>query len=78
MDGSFQTIQIYRSLPIINGFVQVPPNNPSDKTRVTTDEALSLITDSQVSHLSSGQQILLLPPVNADSWYQSNPIDSIS
>ena len=79
-------IQIYRSWPIINGFVQVPPNKPSDKTRVTAADALSSINGSEIARLGSGratgskhgrQEFLLLPPVNADDWYATNPVDDV-
>lgn len=85
---SFSEILIYRQLPIVNGYVQVPPNKPSDKCRVTVDEALSSIVDSNTVNLSIGsgkntgskhgsQEIFLLPPVAADSWYDTNPIDNL-
>jgi hypothetical protein len=36
---SFQDITIYRDLPIIGKYVQVPPNRESEKTSVTVDAA---------------------------------------
>jgi len=82
-------IRIYRSWPVINGFVQVPHNKPADKTRVTVDEALSLIPGSEAAQLSLGsgratgskhgqQEFLRLPPVNADGWYTTNPVESVA
>jgi|TARA_R110000765_G_scaffold2418_1_gene7374 hypothetical protein len=60
-------IYIYRDFPIINGYVQVPPNRegkiayPSnttvvkdDKARVTTAEAQSALTGESVKRLESG------------------------
>lgn len=60
-------IYIYRDFPIINGFVQVPPNKegkiayPSnitvvkdDKARVTTAEAQAALTGESVTRLESG------------------------
>lgn len=86
---AFSEIMIYRTWPIINGYVQVPNNKPSDKTRVTVDEALASIPGSDIGRLSLGsgkptgskcgqQEFLLLPPVAADGWYESNPIDAVA
>jgi len=60
-------IYIYRDFPIINGFVQVPPNRegklayPSnttvtkdDKARVTTAEAQSVLTGESLKRFESG------------------------
>lgn len=82
-------IKIYRTWPVINGYVQVPHNKPADKTRVTVDEALSLVAGSEASQLSLGsgkatgskhgqQEFLRLPPVAADSWYSTNPVDDVA
>jgi hypothetical protein len=78
-------IKIYRQLPIINGFIQVPPNKESDKTRVSDIEP----TDSSGALFISGatvkrfgyadntgskhgrQKFYELPGVAADSWYAS-------
>jgi len=82
-------ITIYRSYPVINGYVQVPHNKPKDKTRVSLDSALTNINGSNVVSLSLGsgrqtgskfgaQEIFLLPGVAADSWYTTNPVDEVS
>ena len=44
-------IQIYRDFPIINGFVQVPPNRESDKTKFTPSEVLTAVAGSVRTHL---------------------------
>jgi len=86
---SMSEILIYRSLPIVNGYVMIPPVLPEDKIRVSTVDALSLVVGSEVANLSIGsgeytgskfgaQSFLRLPGVAADSWYSSNPIDPIS
>lgn len=86
---SFSEIFIHRAWPVVNGYVQVPNNKPSDKTRVTVDEALSLIDGSSAVQLSHGsgkatgskhgqQEFLRLPAVAADSWYDTNPVDDVS
>lgn len=78
-------IKIYRQLPIINGFVQVPPNRPADKTRVsaidTTDSSgaifISGATVKQFGYAQNTgskhgrQRFYELPGVSADSWYAS-------
>ncbi len=49
---SMSTIRIHRDFPVINGFVQVPPNKETDKNRVTTVEALTAIDGSIENHLT--------------------------
>ena len=44
-------IQIYRDLPIINGFVQIQPNRESDKTKFTPSDVLAAVTGSDQTHL---------------------------
>ncbi len=86
---AFSDIKIYRSWPVINGYVQVPHNKPSDKTRVTVDSALSNVIGSNVAQLSIGsgratgskhgaQELFLLPPVAINEWYSSNPVDDVA
>ena len=49
---SFETIQVYRDFPIINGFVQVPPNHEAEKTSHTPTEFLAAITTGVQTRLS--------------------------
>ena len=51
---SFQDITIYRYLPIINGFIGIPPNKPLDNIRVVGDTAPTLLAGSRVVGLSLG------------------------
>ena len=63
---SMEDILIHRDFPIINGFVQVPPNHEGktgmdsiytandDKARVTTAEAQAALTGETVTRLSMG------------------------
>ena len=85
---SFSEITIYRDLPVICNFVQIPPNRESDKTIVSMTEALLSIDDSTLESLSVGsgrsrgsgygkQHWVRLPGVAADSWYGSDPLDEI-
>ncbi len=39
---SFETIRIHRDIPIIDGYLQVPPNKDKDKNRLTVAEAESI------------------------------------
>lgn len=86
-------ITIYRDWPIINGHVQVPHNEESDKTRVTSAEALVSITNSAVTRLSLGsgsktgskagqQEWLRLPGLLPDQSHVvtngSDPVDDVS
>jgi hypothetical protein len=86
---SFQDITIYRDFPIINDFVQVPPNKETDKTRVTPTEALGLIAGSEQQHLSLGsgrprgskagqQSWIRLPGINPNQWYTTDPVDDVA
>jgi len=86
---SFETITIYRDLPIKNGYVQIPPNNPSDNNRVDAETAIGLATNSEVTRLSLGsgqptgsshgqQQFLRLEGINPNSWYTTDPIDELN
>ncbi len=62
---SFETITIYRDLPIINGYVQVPPNRETEKTDITVVEAQEALEanfavetpDEKKLSLGSGNQV---------------------
>ena len=41
-------IKIYRTLSVINGFVQIPPSQDSDKTRVTVAQADSILGNASI------------------------------
>lgn len=86
---SLQDITIYRDFQIIDGFVQVPPNKETDKTRVTETEALALISGSTVNRLSMGsgrsrgsgygqQEWLRLPGITPGDWYTTDPVDDVA
>ena len=88
---SFETISIYRDLPIKNDFVQVPPNVERDNQRTDSSTGLTTITDGEIVRLPSGsgkstgskfgqQTMLRLPPIRPDAWYtpaQLAEIDSL-
>ena len=84
---SFETIRIYRDLPVINSYVQVPPNKESDKTRITREEATTLISGSAVVRLTGGsgpqngkygqQEFVRLPGITPDGWYDTDPVAAI-
>lgn len=86
---SLQDITIHRDFPIIDGFVQIPPNDETDKTRVTESEALSSIIGSETTRLSLGsgkprgakngqQEFLRLPGLRPNEWYTTDPVDDVS
>lgn len=86
---SLQDITIYRDLPIKNGFIQMPPNKPSDNVRISGDIAVGLINNSKIVRLSLGsgkhtgsnfgqQEFLRLPGIRPDEWYTSDPIDELN
>ena len=75
-------ILIYRDFPVINGFVQVPPNFEQDKSRVSLDRALGTLPGSGEQNLSLGsgpntgskfgaQQFLRLQPLQPGESYLS-------
>jgi len=49
---SFETITVYRDFPIINGYVQLPPNHEADKTAFTPDEVLLAVSGSERKRLA--------------------------
>jgi len=66
---SMSDITIYRDLAVVGGFVQVPPNAESDKSRVTLAEAQAVLGDagqtvrlSGVSGRPGGRQVLYRLP----------------
>lgn len=82
---SFETIRVYRDLPIIAGFVQVPPCTEANKTSVTAEEAQNAIAGSAITRLSLGsgrmrgskcgqQEFLRLPGIAPNEWYASDPV----
>lgn len=86
---SFQDITIYRDLPIINGFIGIPPNKPLDNIRVVGDTAPTLLAGSRVVGLSLGsgkttgskhgqQQFLRLPGIKPDEWYTTDPVETLN
>lgn len=85
MSGS---IFIFRDLPIIAGYVQIPPCRETEKTKTTSTAALSAIAGSEIVRLSLGsgkatgakfghQEWLRLPGIATDEWYSSDPVTSI-
>jgi hypothetical protein len=86
---SMQDIRIHRDFPIKNGYVQIPPCNPGDKTRVTGDDGPALVADSEIVGLSLGsgkttgskhgrQEFLRLPGIRPDQWYTLDPVDGLN
>jgi len=86
---SFETILIHRDLPIVNGFVKTPPNEPLDNIRTDGDSAVGLVAGSEIVRLSLGsgkptgskhgqQEFLRLPGIRPDAWYSTDPVDDLS
>lgn len=85
---SFEDIFIHRDLPIKNGFVQVPPNQPLDNIRIDDETAVTTVVGSEIVELSLGsgrptgskhgqQRFLRLPGIRPYEWYTSNPVDGL-
>ena len=85
---SFEDILIHRDIPIKNGYVQIPPNNPLDNIRTDDETAVAAIPGSEIVELSLGsgrptgskhgqQRFLRLPGIRPNEWYTTDPIDNI-
>lgn len=84
---SMSEIKIYRTLPVINGFVQLPTAKRADKSRVTPEQALVSIQGSTQKSLTMGsgnpdgkngaQRIFELPGVTPQAWYTTPNITNI-
>ena len=48
---SFETITVYRDFPLINGYVQVPPNHEGEKTAYSPTAFLAAVADSVQTRL---------------------------
>lgn len=86
---SFSTIMIYVQLPIINGFVQLPPNTEKEKTKVSGSDAIRMIDGAIVVRLTNGsgkqtgskfgaQEFLRLPSLTPGSTYIIDPVEIMS
>lgn len=75
-------IMIYRDYPIINGYIQIPPNKEIDKSRVDAWVAFDTIIGSDIVGLSlgsgpnagskfGGQRFLRLLPLRTDETHLS-------
>ena len=82
---SFETISIYRDIPIVNGYAQIPPNRDQEKTHITGDAAETAIAGSSIVRLSLGsgkprgskcgqQEFLRLPAITPSTWYATDPL----
>lgn len=81
---SFESISIIRSLPIINNKVIIPNSSIS----LSVNNCLNNLPGSEEISLSLGigpntgskfgsQRIFNLPPINALSWYDTDPVQEI-
>jgi hypothetical protein len=86
---SFRTIRIYRDLPVIAGFVQLPPCREQEKTKKTAEQALTALASADIIALSLGsgrdrgahhgqQEMIRLPSITPNTWYSSDPVATIS
>lgn len=76
---SFEEIKIVRSWPVINGYVQIPPNLPRDKTRLKAVDTVGNIPGgSLVQYAKSSKQgtqsFLTLQPLSPGEWYPVDPV----
>ena len=84
---SMAGIRIYRDLQVIDGFVQVPPNQEGDKTRVRADSldtgVFSYVRLTGGSGRQRGakygaQELVRLPARALDGTYDNGDTDQVS
>lgn len=76
---ALRDITIYRALPIVNGYVKIPPNNPLDNIRVAVNTDIPYeVVELPIGSRYGKQQFLRLPGVRADEWYESNPLNQLT
>jgi len=86
---SFETIKIYRDLPVKSGFVQIPPNDPISNSRLTPEAVITLLNNSRIVRLSIGsgkstgskcgqQEFVRLAGLHPNSWYDADPVAQLS
>lgn len=84
---SFESIRIYRDLPVIDSFVQVPPNQEGDKTRVRADSLDTTVfsyvrltggSGRQRGGKYGAQELVRLPGRALDGTYDNGDSDPVS
>lgn len=85
---SFETIFIHTQIPVVNGYAQYLNNKPSDRTRVSEEDALDAIllglwiemgasggpkTSSLHASNKKGNKFIRLPGRNPGSSYPVDP-----
>lgn len=80
---SFEDIRIYRDLQVVNRYVQLPPNEESDKSALHINDAPSgsvRLTGGSGAETGSrhGQhEIYRLEGITPDSWYTTDPVEEL-
>lgn len=77
---TYNEIKIIRTWPIINGYVQIPNNLPSDKTRLKANNLVGAVPSGMIVQYSKGskqgaQSFFTLQPLAPNEWYSINPVD---
>ena len=89
---SFETIRIYRDMPIINKYLALPPNREEDKnvffcSADCTAEVDSIVSGAQVIGFGKscetgskhgGQKWLRLPSITPDTWYTTDVVQDLA
>jgi hypothetical protein len=81
---SYETILIHRDIPVIDGFMATPPNEPLDN-RTTDPETFISGTNHEITRLSLGsgkqtgakfgqQEWVRLAGIRPDEWYATDPL----
>ncbi len=79
---SYDSIRVHRDIPVINGFLAMPPNHPGDNTNRTVanlpsgSELLQLTGGSgqQTGSKFGAQQFVRLEGIRPDEWYVTDPL----
>jgi len=79
---SFETITIYRDVPIIDGRVAKPPNNPVDYNTIASVSdpnivRLSVGSGSQTGSKFGTQEFVRLTGITPDEWYATDPLTGL-
>lgn len=91
---SFETIRVYRDLPVINNYVALPPNQESDKNTFYCGADCGanmevVVPGSEIVKLGGGtgnetgskhgaQRFVRLPGITPNEWYATDPVQDMT
>jgi hypothetical protein len=87
---SFKSIKIYRDIPVIDGFAQIPDNLEAEKESYEAPRSgiavggafdnteLSLGSGDQTGSKFGAQRFIRLDPIQPDQWYDDDPLMNLT